>query len=63
MKIISKIVLIISFLLLLSLSYLSLIGVETNKFNDQITTKIKKFDENLNLELKKIKIKKPYAKN
>jgi hypothetical protein len=40
MKIISKIILIISFILLLILSYLSLFGVETSKFNDQIKTKI-----------------------
>ena len=56
MKIISKIILIISFILLLILSYLSLFGVETSKFNDQIKTKIEKYDKNLNLELKKIKI-------
>ena len=56
MKIISKIALIILFILLLSLSYLSLFGIETSKFNNQITTKIKKFDKNLSLELKEIKI-------
>ena len=56
MKIISKIILIIFFILLLILSYLSLFGIETLKFNDQIKTKIEKYDKNLNIELKKIKI-------
>lgn len=56
MKIISKIFLIIFFILLLILSYLSLFGIETLKFNNQIKTKIEKYDKNLNIELKKIKI-------
>ncbi len=44
------------FLLIIFIGYLSLIGIETNKFNNQISNKIKKFDQHLNIELKKIKI-------
>ena len=56
MKIIFK----ISILLLLSLifffSYLTFIGLETKKFNNQIVNKLKNIDPNLKIELKEVKI-------
>ena len=36
--------------------YLSTVGVETDKFNKQISIELKKIDESLNSELKSIKI-------
>ena len=36
--------------------YMTTIGLETTKFNNQIKNKISKIDENLNLDLKKIKL-------
>ena len=43
-------------ILVLITSYLSIFGVETDKFNNQITEKIRKFDKNLEVELKEIKL-------
>lgn len=40
----------------LIIGYFSLIGLETNLFNKQIKENINKFDKNLDLELKKVKI-------
>ena len=56
MKIFLKLFIILSFLIFITLSYLSIFGVETNKFNNQITEKIRKFDKNLEVELKEIKL-------
>ena len=56
MKIISKLILSTIFIILILITYLSLIGIETKKFNNQINNKIKSFDKNLELELKKIKL-------
>ena len=53
MKIISKLILSTIFIILILITYLSLIGIETKKFNNQINNKIKSFDKNLELELKK----------
>ena len=36
--------------------YLSFFGIETKRLNNPISNKVKNIDENLNLELKKIKI-------
>ena len=42
--------------LVLVIIYLSLIGLETQKFNKQIKHKIIKNNKNLNIELKKVKL-------
>ena len=56
MKIFFKFFITILFLIFITLTYLSIFGVETDKFNDQITEKIRKFDKNLEVELKEIKL-------
>ena len=56
MKVISKSIIILIFLIGILLSYLSTIGVETNRFNNQISNKIQQIDEKLEIELKKIKL-------
>ena len=49
--------LIISFLISISLlSYLSLVGIETNKFNSKISNLIKNFNNDLDIDLKEVKI-------
>ena len=55
MKLISKFVLILVFLIGISIIYLSTFGVETDKFNNQISNKILQIDKKLEVELKKIK--------
>ena len=44
-------------ILLLFVIYLSTIGLETDKFNNQIKNKINKSNNSLNIELKKIQLK------
>jgi len=56
MKIISKFFLTLFFLLLILITYLSVFGIETDKFNSQILNKIKKIDDKIELELKKVKL-------
>ena len=56
MKIFFKIVLFLSSALIIIVTYLSIIGVETDKFNSQIEERIKNIDEKIEIELKKIKI-------
>ena len=56
MKIILRSFLILLLLVTIILSYLSIFGVETEKFNSQIYNKISNIDEKLELELKKIKL-------
>ena len=51
-----KLILALLLTLLILISYLSLVGIETKKFNTQIVSKIKNINENLDIELKKIKI-------
>ena len=47
----------IFFILLIFLTlYLSVIGIETKKFNNQIKDQVNKIDKNLNLELNNIKL-------
>ena len=55
MKIISKIFISIILILIIITTYLSTIGVETDRFNGQIKDKIKSIDEKTEIELKKIK--------
>ena len=56
MKIISKFIIILLFLTLIFISYLSIFGVETDRFNNQIINELKKIDEKIEVELKKIKL-------
>ncbi len=56
MKIFFKLFITILFLIFITLTHLSIFGVETDKFNSQIIEKIRKFDKNLEVELKEIKL-------
>ena len=56
MKTLIKFITIIFFLIIIFLSYLSIFGIETDRFNTQILNKIKNFDRNLEVELKKIRL-------
>jgi hypothetical protein len=56
MKIIYKFIIITSLTVFFLISYLSLFGIETNKFNSQISSKIKEIDNDLEIDLKKIKL-------
>ena len=56
MKIISKLLFTLLFIAFLIVSYLSLVGIETQKLNNQITSKIKSINENLDIKLSTIKI-------
>ena len=56
MKIFLKLIITLLLLIFITLTYLSIFGVETDKFNNQITEKIRKFDKNLEVELKEIKL-------
>ena len=56
MKIFFKIVLFLLLTLIILLTYLSVVGVETDRFNSQIENKIKNIDEKIEIELKKIKL-------
>ena len=56
MKIFFKLFITIFFFIFITLTYLSIFGVETDKFNSQITEKIREFDKNLEVELKEIKL-------
>ena len=56
MKIILKTFLLTVSLIFIFLIYLTFVGIETSKFNSQISNKIKKIDKDLDLNLKSIKI-------
>ena len=56
MKIISKLLLTLLFIILMIIVYLSIFGVETERLNNQIINKLKSFEKNLDVELKTIKI-------
>jgi len=55
-KIITKYLAITTFIIVLIILYLSVIGLETDKFNNQIKDKVSKTNKNLEIELKKIKL-------
>ena len=55
-KKIIKILSIIFLILALIILYLSIFGVETAKFNNQIKNKVSEINKDINLDLKKIKI-------
>ena len=56
MKLILKFFLVLLLLVTIILTYLSIFGVETDKFNSQIYNKISNIDDKIELELKKIKL-------
>ncbi len=56
MKIIFRLITVIVIFLILSVSYLSLVGIETEKFNSQISKKINSYNKDFKIELKKIKL-------
>ncbi len=56
MKIIFKVLITIILIIFVPTLYLSIVGIETDKFNSQISEKIKNFDKNLDVELKQIKL-------
>ena len=56
MKLIIKLLLIIFLITFFLISYLTFIGIETDKFNNQISSQVKNINRNLNIELKKIKL-------
>ncbi len=56
MKIVSKTLLIIFFLFIIFISYLSIFGIETDRFNNQISNKFKNINKEIDVELKKIKL-------
>ncbi len=55
-KIIVKILLVLVLLISIIIAHLSIIGIETQVFNSQIKSQIKKINKNLEVDLKKIKI-------
>ena len=56
MKLILKFLLVLIVITITSISYLSLIGIKTTKFNNQIISKIKKINNNFIIDLNEIKI-------
>ena len=53
-KIVYRIIITISIFLIISITYLSIIGISTNIFNSNIIKQVKKIDENLIIDLKKV---------
>ena len=56
MKIIFRTIIFLFLLIFFSILYLSIVGIETDKFNKQISNKIKNIDKDLEIELKEIKL-------
>ena len=56
MKKIFKIASLFIIIIILLITYLSIVGIETDKFNKKIQNKIKEVDKNLSLDLKKVKL-------
>ena len=57
MKIISKIIITFTLLTMIFITYFSLVGIETDKFNNQIKSKLISVDKNLDLELEQVNLK------
>ena len=55
-KIILSFLVSIFLILVVLITYLSTVGVQTNNFNSQITSILKDFNENLDIYLKKIQL-------
>ena len=56
MKIIVRIISLLSVFLFLFVLHLTFIGIETDKFNTQIQNKVRDINQNLEVKLKQIKI-------
>ncbi len=56
MNIILKFLISIFIILIISVTFLTTIGIETERFNNQIESKIKNIDKNIEVELEKIKL-------
>ncbi len=56
MKIFLKIISLILVIIFFFIIYLSFVGIETKRFNNQISNRLKNIDENIKIDLKKIKI-------
>ena len=56
MRFVLKFLSVIFFFIVFSLVYLSIFGIETNKFNNQILNKVERINKDIKFELKKIKI-------
>ena len=57
MKIISKIILIFSLIIIIFVTYFSLVGFKTDRFNNQIKNKFTSFNKDLELELNQVNLK------
>ena len=57
MKIISKIIIIFTLFTIIFITYFSLVGIETDKFNNQIKSKLISVNKNLDLELEQVNLK------
>ena len=57
MRITLKIILIFTLITGIFISYLSLVGIETNQFNNQIKNKLKSINKDFDLELKQVNLK------
>ena len=55
-KIIFKTTILLIFILLIFLSYLSVVGIKTNKLNNQISDQIKNLNKDLEIELQDVNI-------
>ena len=56
MKIIFRSIIFLFLVIFISILYLSIVGIETDKFNKQISNKIKNIDKDLEIELEEIKL-------
>ena len=55
-KIIFRTIALFLLAIIIIIGYVSLIGIETSRFNNQISEQLKSIDKDLDLELKKVKI-------
>ena len=55
-KIIYRTILLLTIGAIIIITYLSIFGIETDKFNNQISSKINNINPNIKVELKKIKL-------
>ena len=56
MKIVSKFIIFTFVVFTFIVGYLSFVGFETKRFNDQITKKIKRINQKIDIDLNEIKI-------
>ena len=56
MKTTLKIISLFFIVVIILVTYLSIVGIETTKFNNQIKKKVENIDNNLSLDLKKVEI-------